>query len=106
MVIRQTNPQVAMEPMKPLPGMKPIDFGKPWWPSDLGEPSTSRAQNEMRYAFFPEARRLLIEDGGKLTTYDAGDHQISGVSQAQSRGHSLTFTSQEGPVDLAELKRL
>ena len=101
-----------MEPMKPLPGMKPMepmkpmDFGKPWWPSELGKPSTSGAQKNMRYAFFPEARRLLIDDGGQLTTYDSGDHQISGVSQAQSQGRSLTFTSQDGLVNLGELKRL
>jgi hypothetical protein len=31
---------------------------------------TSGAQNGIRYAFFPEKRRLLIEQGGKLTTYD------------------------------------
>ena len=101
-----------MEPMKPLRGMKPMepmkpmDFGKPWWPFDLGEPSTSGAQNEMRYAFFPDARRLLIEEGGKLTTYDSGEHMISGVSQAQSHSRSLTFTSQDGPVRLDELRRL
>ena len=100
-----------MEPMKPLSGMKPLepmkpmDFGPARWPSELGEPSTSGAQNGVRYAYFPEPRRLLIEEDGKLTTYDAGDHHISGVSQAQSQGRSLTFTSQDGVVNLGELKR-
>ena len=101
-----------MEPMKPLPGMKPMepmkpmDFGPTWWPENLGEPSTSGAQNDVRYAFFPRSRKLLIEEHGQLTTYDAGDHQISGVSQAQSHGRSLAFTSQDGPVNLSELERL
>ena len=101
-----------MEPMKPLPGMKPmepmkpLDFGDPWWPSDLGEPSTSGAQNGVRYAYFPKPHRLLIEEDGHLTTYDTGNHRIEGVSQAQSEGRSLVFTSQAGPVKLEELRRL
>jgi hypothetical protein len=79
-----------MEPMKPMSG------GEKWWPEDLGQPSTSGSQNGMRYAFFPENRRLLTEQGGKLTTYDSGDHRISGVSQQQSQGQSLAFTDQNG----------
>ena len=79
-----------MEPMKPMSG------GEKWWPDDLGQPSTSGSQNEMRYAFFPEKRRLLIEQDGKLITYDSGDHRISGVSQQQTHGSSLAFTSQDG----------
>ena len=101
-----------MKPMRPLAGMtsmapmKPLDFGKPWWPDDLGEPSTSGSQNEIRYAVFREARRLIIKDRGQLHTYDTGEHQISGVSQAQSQSDSLIFTSQDGPLDPSELKRL
>lgn len=95
-----------MKPMAPMDPMKPMDFGPAWWPSDLGEPSTSGGQNGARYAFFPGARRLLIEDGGKLTTYDTGDHQISGVSQAQSSGRHLAFTSQDGEVRVEGLKKV
>ena len=36
--------------MKP---MKPMDFGPAWWPEDLGKPSTSGGQNDVKYAFFP-----------------------------------------------------
>ena len=75
-----------MKPMKPMAPMEPMDFGPAWWPDDLGEPSSCGGQNDMRYAFFAEARRLLIQDGDKVTTYDTSDHQISGVSQAQSSG--------------------
>jgi hypothetical protein len=57
------------------------------------------------YAFFPEKRRLLVEQSGKLTTYDSGDHRISGVSQQQSQGQSLAFTDQNGLVKLDDLKR-
>ena len=98
-----------MEPLKPLPGMKPmepLDLGEPWWPPALGQPSTSGAQNDVRYAYFAEAGRLLIEENGALVTYDTGAHRISGVSQAQSHGRSLTFASQNGPVKLDDLKRV
>ena len=95
-----------MKPMKPMAPMKPMDFGPAWWPGDLGDPSSSGAQNEMRYAFFSGPRRLLVEDAGKLTTYDTGDHQITGVAQAQSSGRTLKFTSQDGEVSLDKLKTL
>jgi hypothetical protein len=85
--------------------MKPMSGGEKWWPEDLGQPSTSGSQNGMRYAFFPEKRRLLTEQDGKRTTYDSGDHRISGVSQQQSQGQSLAFTDQSGSVKLDDLKR-
>jgi hypothetical protein len=94
-----------MEPMKPMQPMKPMDFGPSWWPEDLGQPSTSGAQDGARYAFFPEKRRLLVEREGKLATYDTGEHHISGVSQANGPTGSLAFSSQNGAVKLDELKR-
>jgi hypothetical protein len=95
-----------MKPMKPMEPMKPFASFEKWWPEDLGEASSSGAQNGMRYAFFPEKRRLIIEDDGKRTTYDSAGHQINGVSQQNSGRHSLTFTSQDGLVDLNELERV
>lgn len=79
-----------------------------WWPGDLGQPSASGSQNGVRYAAFADARRLAIEEGGKVSLYDTGDHSISGVSQSQSGGGpgSLRFTSQRGDIDLASLTRL
>ena len=44
--------------------MKPMTGGEEWWPDDFGQPSMSGSQNGIRYAFFPEKRRLLIEQGG------------------------------------------
>ncbi|WP_062112056.1 hypothetical protein [Aureimonas sp. AU40] len=78
-----------------------------WWPGDLGQPSSSGAQNGVRYAAFPSSRRLAIEQDGKVTLYDTGDHQISGVSQSQSGGSpgNLRFTSQKGDIDLAGLTK-
>jgi ketosteroid isomerase-like protein len=90
--------------------MKPMEWlpqSEPWWPEELGQPSSAGGQNDIRYAFFPHARRLLDEQNGEATTYDTGDHQIDGVSQRNSGGlRSLTFTSQNGPVRLAELTRI
>src|SRR5206468_904440 len=47
--------------------------------------------------------RLAIELNGHLTVYDTLDHQISGVSQQQGRGGSLTLTSQHGTVSVSTL---
>ncbi|MET0258836.1 MAG: hypothetical protein ABW179_09655 [Methylobacterium sp.] len=73
-----------------------------WWPKDLGEPATSGGQNDLRYAFFREKRRLVIEQGGRTTTYDSGSHEIGGVSQDGSGG--LRFTDRDGTVDVGSLK--
>jgi hypothetical protein len=100
------EPMKPMAPMKPMEPMKPLSGADAWWPSDLGQPSTSGSQNGMRYAYFPDKQRLLVETNGRLTTYDSGDHRISGVSQQNSHTTSLTFTSQNGPVALDTLTRL
>ena len=44
-----------------------------------------------------------MEVGGQVTLYDTRDHQISGVSQQQGMGSSLTFTSQHGVVPITTL---
>lgn len=74
------------------------------WPAGLGPPDTSGQQNGMRYAYFAAARRLVIQTDDGTSIYDTGDHRITGVSQQQTGGaHTLMFTSQHGPVDLARL---
>ena len=74
-----------------------------WWPSELGQPSSSGSQNDLRYAYFAGPRRLAIEQHGSVTIYDTLDHQIGGVSQQQGSGYSLSFSSQYGNVDLRQL---
>lgn len=95
-----------MKPMKPMEPMKPMSGKAKWWPESLGQPSTSGSENGTRYAFFPDKRRLLIEQDGQLITYDSGDHRISGVSQQGGQGKSLAFTSQNGAVKLDELNQV
>jgi len=111
-----------MEPMKPMSGMKPMEPMKPmqpmkpmapmkaparWWPEELGEnPSSAGGQNETRYAFFGDKKRLAVDTGdGHVRIYDTGDHRISGVQQHQNdSGRKVSFTSQNGEVELTALK--
>jgi hypothetical protein len=74
-----------------------------WWPAELGFPNGTGAQNQVRYAYFNQKRRLAVELNGQVTVYDTLDHQISGVSQQQGRGGSLTLTSQHGTVSVSTL---
>ena len=67
-----------------------------WWPVDLGRPFSSGAQNNIRYAVFPN--RLAIELNGQVTVYDTLDNNIGGVSQQQGGDTSLTFSSQYGTI--------
>lgn len=77
-----------------------------WWPELLGVPSSSGAQNRVRYAYFPETSRLAIERSGHVTVYDTGKHKIYGVSQSQGTSDSLVFESQLGPVSENELTKV
>lgn len=88
------------------PGLFVDGSGQSSWPADLGAPSSTGAQNSMRYGVFPDRRRLAVEVAGRMEIYDTGDHRISGVSQQQSGDQSLTFTSQHGPVRLADLPKV
>jgi len=74
-----------------------------WWPDKFGQPSAAGSQNGMRYACFPGAHRIVVEQAGGITVYDSGDHRISGVSQSQSGSQELNFTSQNGTVRAADL---
>jgi hypothetical protein len=77
-----------------------------WWPEGLGTPGTTGSQNDARYAYFPQARRLVVQSGGRTAVYDTGDHRIGGVAQQQSGSSSLAFTSQHGPIRLESLQEV
>ncbi|WP_146392452.1 SHOCT domain-containing protein [Allorhodopirellula solitaria] len=74
-----------------------------WWPQDLGAPNAVGNQNNIRYAYFSNARRLAVSTNGDVWVYDTGNHQIGGFSQQQGVGGSITFSSQLGTVNLSEL---
>jgi Short C-terminal domain len=78
--------------------------GYNWWPGDLGTPSASGGQNDSRYAYFPQARRLAVQHQGQVTVYDTLDHQIGGVQQQQGGPYgSQSFTSQFGTFTVESL---
>ena len=78
-----------------------------WWPEQLGHASSTGAQNQMRYAWFPDTARLAIDTGnGTVRVYDTADHRIGGFSQQQSGDQSLSFTSQHGLVKLSDLREV
>ncbi len=74
-----------------------------WWPGDLGSPSSTGGQNNVRYAVFPGSRRLAVDIGGQITVYDTLDNQIGGVSQQQGGNDSMTFSSQYGTINVSSL---
>ncbi len=91
----------GMAPMAPLFTPDPRDT---WWPPELGTPSSSGAQNEVRYACFPAAGRLAVEVNGQVSVYDTSGHQIAGISsQQQSAGGGLVFSTGDGSISLAHL---
>ena len=78
-----------------------------WWPADLGVPSSSGGQNDMRYAVFPSTRRLAIQFNGVTRVFDTGEHHIGGVQQQQGGGYgSVGFTSQFGTFEVSSLSEL
>jgi hypothetical protein len=84
---------------------QPASQYQSWYPAELGFPSTSGSQNNVRYAYFPAVSRLAIELFGKVTIYETGAHNISGVSQSQSNADgSMTFTSQFGVIPVSTLR--
>lgn len=94
-----------MKPMKPMEPMKPMAPLKQWWPGELGQPNSAGGQNQWRYAYFADPRRLAVQQGGRVTVFDTGTHRITGVSQQQrNTDRSATFTSQDGDVRLDDLK--
>jgi hypothetical protein len=61
----------SQEVFVPLPAQRAGDGfiapGNAWWPAELGSPSSSGGQNDARYAYFPQSRRLAILHNGKIT---------------------------------------
>ncbi|RAU19457.1 SHOCT domain-containing protein [Nitrincola tibetensis] len=93
------NGLASLQVFAPLP--KGTPGSNQWWPGDLGQPFSSGAQNNIRYAVFPN--RLAVELNGQVTVYDTLNHNIGGVSQQQGNDTSLTFSSQYGTLAVSQL---
>ena len=98
-----SNALATHQLFKPRPQHSGSGGGNNWWPGDLGVPASSGRQNNTRYAYFPSSRRLAVERNGKVQIFDTLDYNISGVSQQQGGGDSLTFSSQYGTVSTLSL---
>ena len=58
----------------------------------------------MRYAYFPQNRRLAVEWRGVITIYDTGEYQFRGMLQAHSaESVGISILTQRGRVRLADL---
>lgn len=96
--------QQVFVPTPPSEGFGFTAGGSGWWPAELGQPSSSGGQNDSRYAYFPNARRLAVSRGGQVSLYDTLDHQIGGVQQQQGGPQgSLSFSSQFGTFTVDSL---
>ena len=79
------------------------------WPAALGAPASSGGQNAMRYAYFPNHRRLAVDrgDGGPVLVFDTLDHQITGFGQQQQNGSDplsgVIYYSQRGVFTVSSL---
>jgi hypothetical protein len=90
----------TLRPLKPSLDSK----ASRWWPDQMGEAASSGSSDELRYAYFPRAHRLLLERHGELTIYDTGLHQFRGALRPHGSDGMLSFTSQNGRVTLDLLK--
>jgi hypothetical protein len=102
------EPMKPMKPMEPMKPMAPMKADDGWWPEGLSNPSSSGGQNGMKYAFFPDQKRLAIERDGKVEQFDTGSHRISGVSQSQSGdgGGDPVFSADGADVALSDLRKV
>ena len=111
---RQETPHQQQSDVRPTTGSQapaavrlfhgpPAGHAGAWWPAELGMPAASGAQNALRYAYFPAQRRLALAVREDFWLYDTLDHQVSGVSQHQGPGSTVTFTSQHGVVEVTSL---
>jgi len=75
-----------------------------WWPAELGAPSTSGAQNDMAYAYFPAASRLALKNGSLVQLFDTSGFSIYGVSQQQGGpSQTLVFATDRGPMSTLQM---
>jgi hypothetical protein len=50
--------------------------------------------SDLRYAYFQDKHRLVVDDAGERRIFDTGEHEITRVSRCRYGG--IVFTSQLG----------
>lgn len=77
-----------------------------WWPEGFGFPASSGSQNDMAYAWFPNAGKLLVKINGDVFAFDTGNLTIYGVQQQQGGGiGSVVLNTSNGPMGLLGLNQ-
>ncbi|MBS0346741.1 MAG: SHOCT domain-containing protein [Proteobacteria bacterium] len=77
-----------------------------WWPEGFGSPASSGSQNDMAYAWFPNAAKLLVKLGTDVFAFDTGNLSIYGVQQQQGGGiASVVLNTSNGPMSLLGLNQ-
>ena len=67
-----------------------------WWPEELGSPTSTGAQNDLRYTYFKNSRRLAIQQDGRVHVYNTGEQRITDFAQAQSWGSNADLYHSTG----------
>jgi len=88
----------------PASGRVDMPAGDSWWPASFGTPAASGDRFGMRYAFFPGARRLLIQQGARIDSHDTREYQVKGVAEMSGGTSELSFETDKGAVKLEEWK--
>lgn len=87
--------------------MSPMNQSK-WWAPDYNNPTFSGGQNNIRYVYFAQHNRLMIQRDGQESIYDTSPYTLSGVSQQQMNNKThLVFHTKDGKtIDLTDLKQV
>jgi hypothetical protein len=86
--------------------------GAAWWPDGLGHAAALGGQNQCRYAYFPDSRRIAFDPGNgqPVVLLDTLDNRIGGFSQQQSGPGDpflgVSCSSQNGQFPLSSLPRV
>lgn len=71
-----------------------------WWDTSLGGPSLSGAQNDLRYAYFPQYNLLVVRYKGRVIEYDTSGLNVLGISV---QNQSLMISTPVGVKRVSEL---
>ena len=83
-----------METLNVSQSAAPRSGAERWWPDDLGRASADEQLTDLRYAYFRDRHRLIVDEAGQRKIFDTGEHDIMRVTRCRYGG--IVFTSQLG----------
>lgn len=88
----------------PSPSVKPADQPQRWWPDGFGDPTADGLISGMRYAYFPERDRLLMQHNLRTRYFDTTGYVVDAVIQTEIRGFpGILVQTNQGPLMLHTL---